>query len=395
MAQFEMADIVKSLPINYFSEIDDRINAKIKAGFDVIDLASGSPDLATDPAIQAAMQDAIMDPSNHGYPPFIGKDNVKAAVAQFYKSVYDVDIDPETEVMIVSSSGVSVVAVPQTLLNPGDTILLTNPAYPPYFAAAKLAQATVYEMPVTAETAFLPDFDAIPIAVAQAAKVMMLNYPNNPTGAVATPAFFEKAIRFAEKYHIALVHDFAYAAIGYNGVTPLSLLQITNGKAQGVELYTASKTFSMADYRFGFVVGNASIISALKNYHSNAYTMVPGFIQDGMTKALTGSLAKVEANRLVYEVRLNTLVKGLQSIGWSVEASKGSLFAWFKVPIGYTGASFANYLLDEAHIAVAPGEGFGSLGVDYVRVSVLQPNERLIEAVERMAALPVFEDVDL
>ncbi|EUJ41327.1 aminotransferase class I/II-fold pyridoxal phosphate-dependent enzyme [Brochothrix campestris] len=390
MAQFEMADVVKSLPINYFSEIDDRINAKIKVGDDVIDLASGSPDLATDPAIQAAMQAAIIDPSNHSYPPFMGKDNVKDAVAQFYKRVYDVEIDPATEVMIVSSSGVSVVAVPQTLLNPGDTILLTNPAYPPYFAAAKLAQATIYEMPVTAETDFLPDFDAIPEEVAVAAKVMMLNYPNNPTGAVATPVFFEKAIRFAAKYQIAIVHDFAYAAIGYNGVTPLSLMQMKDGKAQGVELYTASKTFSMADYRFGFVVGNASIIAALKNYHSNAYTMVPGFIQDGMTQALTGSLEQVEANRLVYETRLNTLVKGLQAIGWSVEASKGSLFAWFKVPDGFTGASFANYLLDEAQIAVAPGEGFGSMGANYVRVSVLQPTERLVEAVARIAALGLF-----
>ncbi|WP_413486423.1 aminotransferase class I/II-fold pyridoxal phosphate-dependent enzyme [Brochothrix thermosphacta] len=390
MVGFEMAEIVKSLPFNYFSGIDDKVAAKIDAGEDVIDLASGSPDLAMDPAVLAAIQLALTDPSNQAYPPFTGKAKLKQAVANFYQRMYGVVIDAEKEVMIVNSSGVSVVAVPQTLLNPGDTILLTNPAYPPYFAAAKLAQAEVYEMLALAENAFLPDFEEIPIEVAKKAKVMMLNYPNNPTGAVATTTFFEKAITFCEKYHIALIHDFAYAAIGYNGVKPLSLMQMGNGKNIGVELYTASKTFSMAGYRFGFVVGNESIISAFKNYHSNAYSTVPGFIQDGMTAALNGSYAKIESNRHIYEERLNALVSGLQTIGWKVEAPQGSLFAWFKVPKGYTSETFADCLLEKANIAVAPGSGFGSEGKDYVRVSVLQELPRIHEVIDRIDKLNLF-----
>lgn len=388
---FKPADVVSKLPDNYFSAMNDTIAFYRSKGIDVIDLASGSPDQPTPQHIVDALKEAVEEPLNQGYPPFYGKTSAREAVAAFYKREYNVELDPETEVAVFNGSAIGVVGLPQSLLNPGDLLLTTDPAYPPYFAAAILARAHVHTIPVFEEQRFLPDYETVPEDIARQVKLLMLNYPNNPTGAVATEDFFEKTLAFAKKYSFPVLNDFAYGAFGFDRHKPLSFLQQPEGKAYGVELYTASKTYNMAGWRFGFAVGNASVIGAFKHYHTQAYSTIFGAVQDAAIAALLGPQDGVRKLSALYEERRNFLVKRLRQIGWEVNAPKGSFFAWFKVPEGFTAESFAKVLLEEAHVAVAPGEGFGQQGRYYVRIGLVNSEERLNEAVERIAATGIFK----
>jgi aminotransferase len=281
--------------------------------------------------------------------------------------------------------------IPQTILNPGDYLLTTDPAYPPYYTAAKLARAEIHTIPVEEKDGFLPDYRTVPEEISRKTKLLMLNYPNNPTGAVATRDFFDQTIAYAAEHHFPVMNDFAYGAFGFDGHKPLSLLQIPGGKDYGVETYTASKTYNMAGWRFGFAVGNASVIGALKLYHTHAYSTVFGAVQDAAAAALLGPQQPVQELGRLYEQRRDTLVRRLREIGWDVAPPKGTFFAWFKVPFGFTSETFADFLLDHAHVAVAPGRGFGTQGSAYVRVNLLNSEERLLEAAERIAATKLFK----
>ncbi|APB70208.2 aspartate aminotransferase [Paenibacillus polymyxa] len=388
---FSSSDLVKALPDNYFSAMDDKVNLYKSKGIDVINLAAGNPDQLTPAHIISALKEAVDQPINQGYPPFHGKKSTLEAVAAFYKREYQVELDPDREIAIFNGSAIGVMGIPQALLNPGDWLLTTDPAYPQYYSAAALARAHIHTIPLDEKHGFLPDYTTVPEEIAEQVKLLMINYPNNPTGAVATSDFLTKTLDYAAQYQFPVMNDFAYGALGFDGHKPISLLQIPGGKEYGVETYTVSKTYNMAGWRFGFAVGNSSIIGALKHYHTHAYSTVFGGVQDAGAVALLGTQEPVRELAALYERRRDVLIAALRGIGWDVAAPQGSFFAWFKVPEGYTSASFADFLLDEAHVAVAPGEGFGRAGASHVRVSLVNCEERLLEAVQRIAATGVFQ----
>lgn len=387
---FKPSNVVNELPGNYFNAMKEKIAQYRSTGIDVIDLASGNPDQPTPEPIIQALKEAIDQPENQGYPPFYGKKSTLEAISTFYKREYKVELDPETEIAVFNGSGIGIVGIPQSLLNPGDILLTADPAYPAYYAAASLARALVQTIPVYEKDGYLPDYETVPEEILRQVKLLLLNYPNNPTGAIATEDFWEQTIAFAAKQQIPVLNDFAYGAFGFDGHKPLSLLQTPGAKEYAVETYTLSKTYNMAGWRFGFAVGNASIIAALKHYHTQAYSTIFGAVQDAAAVALLGSQESVQQLGLLYEQRRDVLVHKLRSIGWNVPSPQGTFFAWFRVPEGYTSESFATQLLEEAHVAVAQGEGFGTEGRAYVRVSLVNSEERLSEAVERIARIGIF-----
>ncbi len=387
---FKPSNVVNELPGNYFNAMKEKIAQYRSTGIDVIDLASGNPDQPTPEHIIQALKEAIDQPENQGYPPFYGKKSTLEAISAFYKREYKVELDPETEIAVFNGSGIGIVGIPQSLLNPGDILLTADPAYPAYYAAASLARALVQTIPVYEKDGYLPDYETVPQEILRQVKLLLLNYPNNPTGAIATEEFWEQTIAFAAKQQIPVLNDFAYGAFGFDGHKPLSLLQTPGAKEYAVETYTLSKTYNMAGWRFGFAVGNASIIAALKHYHTQAYSTIFGAVQDAAAVALLGSQESVQQLGLLYEQRRDVLVHKLRSIGWNVPSPKGTFFAWFRVPEGYTSETFATQLLEEAHVAVAQGEGFGTEGRAYVRVSLVNSEERLSEAVERIARTGIF-----
>lgn len=391
MGDFITSKLLRGMPGNFFTKIDRKIDAYTAKGIDLIRLQTGSPDQPTPDTLVRTLNHAAKQMENQGYPPCGGKSNLRQAIAEFYRRTYGVALDPETEVTIFAGATVAIAALPQVLLNPGDVMLTADPGYPMYFICPLLAQASVFGIPVDAADDFLPDYTTIPTNVLAKARMLMLNYPNNPTGAVATKKFFADTVAFAKKHEIPVVHDFAYAAFGFDGRIPLSFLQTPGAKQQGIEIGTFSKTYNMAGWRLGFAAGNASIIQALSKYHDLAHSDVFGAVQDAGVQALLGSQESVRHLQALYQRRRHVLVSSLRAIGWDVAAPKGSFFGWFRVPDGFTSESFAQVLLDEAHVAMAPGSGFGPHGSGYVRCSLLEPEERLREAAARIEATGILK----
>lgn len=390
MKHFEQSQLLKSLPKQFFASLVAKVGKVAGEGHDVINLGQGNPDQPTPKHIVEAMQDAASNPHYHKYSPFRGQPFLKEAAASFYKREYGVELDPEKEVAILFGGKAGLVEIPQCLLNPGDTVLVPDPGYPDYWSGVELAKAKMEYMPLKAENDFLPAFSDISPEAAAAAKLMFLNYPNNPTGAVASKEFFEKTIQFANEKDICVVHDFAYGAIGFDGKKPISFLEVPGAKDVGIEIYTLSKTYNMAGWRVGFAVGNASVIEAINLLQDHLYVSIFSAVQEAAAAALLESQQCVEELVSLYEARRRTFISGLQEIGWDVVAPGGSFFAWLPVPEGYTSETFADLLLEKAHIAVAPGIGFGKHGEGYVRVGLLSDEARLAEAVERIKSLNLF-----
>lgn len=390
MQVFEQSDAIKRLPDQFFAKLGKRVQELVKLGHDVINLGQGNPDLPTADHIVKALQKAAEDPINHKYSPFQGFPYFRKAVADFYKREYDVDLNPDEEVALMFGSKIGLFEVSQCLLNPGDLTLLPNPGYPDYLSGVALANAKHEFMPLLAENGFLPDYSKISEEVLEEAKLMFLNYPNNPTAGVATREFFDETVAVAKKHNICVVHDFAYGAIGFDGVKQPSFLASKGAKDIGIEMYTLSKTYNMAGWRVAFAVGNASVIKTINLLQDHLFTSLFGAIQEAATAAISGDLTFIDELVETYERRRNVLVESLHKIGWEVEAPKGTFFAWFKVPEGYTSAEFADLLLEEAHVVVASGNGFGSLGEGYIRIGLLDSEERLREAADRIGKLGLF-----
>ncbi len=390
MQVFEQSDAIKRLPDQFFAKLGKRVQELVKQGHDVINLGQGNPDLPTADHIVKALQKAAEDPINHKYSPFQGFPYFRKAVADFYKREYDVDLNPDEEVALMFGSKIGLFEVSQCLLNPGDLTLLPNPGYPDYLSGVALANAKHEFMPLLAENGFLPDYSKISEEVLEEAKLMFLNYPNNPTAGVATREFFDETVAVAKKHNICVVHDFAYGAIGFDGVKQPSFLASKGAKDIGIEMYTLSKTYNMAGWRVAFAVGNASVIKTINLLQDHLFTSLFGAIQEAATAAISGDLTFIDELVETYERRRNVLVESLHKIGWEVEAPKGTFFAWFKVPEGYTSAEFADLLLEEAHVVVASGNGFGSLGEGYIRIGLLDSEERLREAADRIGKLGLF-----
>ncbi|MGQ8921000.1 pyridoxal phosphate-dependent aminotransferase [Bacillus halotolerans] len=388
--KFEHSQVLQELPKQFFASLVQKVNLKLKEGHDVINLGQGNPDQPTPEHIVEEMKRAVAQPENHKYSSFRGSHSLKSAAAAFYKREYGVQLDPETEVAVLFGGKAGLVELPQCLLNPGDTILVPDPGYPDYWSGVTLAKANMEMMPLTKENAFLPEYASISPDVREKAKLMYLNYPNNPTGAVATAAFFRETVSFAKENEICVVHDFAYGAVGFDGHKPLSFLQTEGAKDIGIEIYTLSKTYNMAGWRVGFAVGNASVIEAINLYQDHMFVSLFKATQQAAEAALLSEQTCVAEQNARYESRRNAWIAACREIGWDVTAPAGSFFAWLPVPEGYSSEQFSDLLLEKANVAVAAGNGFGKYGEGYVRVGLLTSEARLKEAAHRIGKLNLF-----
>lgn len=386
----EPAKRMQSLPVQFFADLVNKANREIANGHDVINLGQGNPDMPTPPHIVKSLQEAAENPQYHRYPPFSGYRFLKEAIAHRYKEDYDVTLDPDHEVAILFGGKTGLVEISQCLLNPGDLCLVPDPGYPDYWSGVALAGAEMAFMPLLESNKFLPDYSALSPSVLEKAKLMFINYPNNPTAAIAPASFYEETVSFAEKHGIVVASDFAYGAIGFGGLKPLSFLQTPGAKEVGIEFYTLSKTYNMAGWRVGFALGNREIIKLVNLIQDHYYCSLFGGIQAAASTALTSSQECVKDLLHVYENRRKTLFSALHRIGWKAVPSSGSFFTWLPVPEKYDSASLADLLLEQAKIVVAPGIGFGKHGDRYIRLGLLTSESRLEEAVERIGKLNLF-----
>ncbi|RXZ80207.1 pyridoxal phosphate-dependent aminotransferase [Paenibacillaceae bacterium] len=384
------AERMKELPTQFFAKLVHKANAQIAKGHDVINLGQGNPDQPTPAHIVTALQQAATNPLYHRYPPFSGFSFLKEAVAQRYKEDYGVELDPNKEVAILFGGKTGLVEISQCLLNPGDVCLVPDPGYPDYWSGVALAGGRMSYMPLTADNRFLPDYTAIDKQTASDAKLMFINYPNNPTGAVANAEFYADTVDFAARNGIAVASDFAYGAIGFDGKKARSFLETPGAKEVGIEFYTLSKSYNMAGWRVGFALGNADIIAQLNLIQDHYYCSLFGGIQEAAAVALTGPQDCVRQLNATYESRRNAVFTALDAIGWQAERPGGSFFCWLPVPEGCSSEMFADRVLEEAHVVIAPGIGFGTHGEGYVRLGLLTSEERLTEAVQRIGALGLF-----
>jgi L-glutamine---4-(methylsulfanyl)-2-oxobutanoate aminotransferase len=381
---------IDRLPSQLFARLVATTHALQSAGFSVINLGQGNPDLPTPSHVVEAVCNAAADPNTHRYIPFGGLKLLKEAAAGWYARRYNVALDPETEICVLIGAKLGLQEISLCLLNEGDICLMPDPCYPDYWSGVALAGGTTHPMPLSAEHRFLPDLTAIPKEVAEAARLIFLNYPTNPTGAVATPEFFRDVVAFAGENRIAVAHDLAYGDLLYDEHRPLSFLQTPGAKAVGVEFCTLSKSYNMAGWRIGFAAGNREIIAMMNLLQDHLNCSQWGAIQVAAAAALNGPQDCVDQLRAVYQQRRDTWIAATRAIGWEIQPSAGSIFVWCPVPPSFTSETFADLLLQECHVVVAPGVGFGPAGEGYVRVSLTSPAERLIEAAQRIGRLGVF-----
>ncbi len=382
---FERAERLKKLPPYLFKELDRKKEEALKKGADLIDLGVGDPDLPTPDPVVSALKKAAEDPENHRYPSYAGMIHFRKAVSDWYERRFDVRLDPEKEVITLIGSKEGIAHFPLAFVNPEDIVLVPSPAYPVYRIATIFSGGIPYIMPLTEENSFLPDLGKIPKEVAEKAKIMFLNYPNNPTSAIADDSFFKDVIRFAKKYEIIVCHDFAYSEITYDGYRPKSFLQFDGAKDIGIEFHSLSKTYNMTGWRIGFAVGNSSLIEALLAVKSNIDSGVFQAVQVAGIEALRLERSWIEKTVEVYKKRRDIMVSALNQAGLSLKPPKATFYLWVKVPEGYSSVKFAEYLLEKASVLVTPGNGFGEEGEGYIRISLTQ--KRIQEAAERIRSL--------
>ncbi|MBW1989423.1 MAG: LL-diaminopimelate aminotransferase [Deltaproteobacteria bacterium] len=381
--RFDRAERLKRLPPYLFAEIDRKKDEMKKKGVDIIDLGVGDPDQPTPDHIVAALKKAAEDPANQKYPSYSGMDAFNAAVARWYKARFNVDLDEKTEVITLIGSKEGIAHMPLACINPGDRALVPSPAYPVYKIGVEFAGGEPFVMDLTAKNGFLPDLDAIPGDVADRSPLMFLNYPNNPTAAVADEAFFARVVEFANEHNVLVCHDAAYTEMTYDGYRPISFLSVPGAKEVGVEFHSLSKTYNMTGWRLGFAVGNAEAIAALGQVKSNIDSGAFDAVQVAGIAALEGDQGVVEDMKALYQQRRDMLVEGLAALGFDVEKPKATFYVWMPVPGGDSRA-FATKLLEEAGIVVTPGVGFGEPGEGYVRFALTVGEARLKEAIDRM-----------
>lgn len=388
MTIFEKADRLKRLPPYLFKEID-RKKAEVKArGVDIINLGIGDPDIPTPPHIIEALKKAAEDPANHTYPSYVGMNEFRETVAGWYETRFGVDLDPHNEVVILIGSKEGIAHIPLAFVNPGDPALIPSPAYPVYHVATLFAGGESYFMPLVSENDFLPDLEGIPEDVAKRAKLMFINYPNNPTAAIADLDFFDRIVDFAREHRILVCHDAAYTEMAFDGYRPPSFLQAEGAKEVGLEFHSLSKTYNMTGWRIGFAVGNREAVEGLGAVKANVDSGVFQAVQFAGKAALTHDQTCVKDMQSTYSRRRDLMVKGLREAGFEVNNPKATFYLWVRVPAGFTSAEFAGRLLDRG-VVVTPGNGFGEPGEGYFRIALTQKRERLEEAVERIKGVGI------
>ncbi len=383
----EPPDRLKKLPPYLFAEIDRMKRELVAKGKDVIDLGVGDPDLPTPDFIIDELEKASRDPRNHRYALDQGMPELRGAIAEWYRRRFHVALDPASEILPLIGSKEGIGHLPLALLNPGDTGLVPDPCYPAYRSGIWFAGGEVHPMPLLEQNNYCVDFAALENELPPRAKMMYLNYPNNPTAACAPKEFFKAAVAFAKKHQIVVCHDAAYSEIAFDGYRPSSFLEADGAKQVGIEFHSLSKTFNMTGWRIGFVCGNAQVIALLAKVKANLDSGIFQAIQQAGVKALLEGDEAIRENIRIYERRRDILVNGLNSIGWQVPRPKASFYVWATVPPGYTSAEITSKLLQEANIVVTPGNGFGANGEGYFRMSLTISDGRLEEAVERIKKL--------
>ncbi|KAF0207611.1 MAG: LL-diaminopimelate aminotransferase [Actinomycetota bacterium] len=378
------AQRIASLPPYLFAEIDRKKEAKQAQGIDVISLGIGDPDTPTPDHIVDAMATAIRNPKNHQYPSYVGSKAYRQAASTWMKNRFDVDVDPDTETLALIGSKEGIAHLFLAFVDPGDYTLVPGCGYPVYYTGGILAGGLTHWMPMTEENGFLADFESTPADVLAKAKMMFLSYPNNPTSAIATPEYFDRAIAFAKEHDLLLVHDNAYSEIGYDGYVPSALLERPGAKDVAIELFSCSKAYNMTGWRVAFAVGNAAALKAFGTVKSNIDSGVFTAVQDAAIEALTGPQDSIVELNAMYQRRRDLVMDALAKIGIEAETPKATIYVWAKVPEGYTSAEFATKILDEANVIVAAGTAYGPSGEGYVRISLTTPDDRLEEAIERI-----------
>ncbi len=370
-----------------FAALDRKKRDAIKRGVDVVNLGVGDPDLPTPELVIESLRRAAGEPGNHQYPSYQGKEELRRAISEYMSRRFHVSLDPDKEIVVLIGSKEGIAHLSWAMLDPGDIALLGDPAYPVYGGAAFFCGAHVHRLPLKRERGFLPDLGSVPEDVAKKAKVLWLNYPNNPTAATATREFFEQAVDFGKKNEVIIINDASYAEIYYDGKPPVSFLEIPGAKDVGLEFHSLSKTFNMTGWRVGWAAGNETLIDGLGRIKTNVDSGVFGAVQDAAVTALKEGWSSVEELRKIYAARRDILCKALQDGGWDVLVPKATFFVLASVPKGMAGMETAEWLLNECGIVCTPAAGMGKGGEGFVRFSLTAPDERIEEAARRLRAL--------
>ena len=380
----EFAKRLDKIPPYLFVEISRKIARKKAEGMNVVSFGIGDPDLATPRRIIETLREAAIDLPNHRYPETDGLPEFRKAFASWCHRRFDVSLDPDKEVLplIGAKEGIGHVAL--GILDPGDIALVPDPGYPVYSAGTWFAGGECHWMPLKEENGWMPDLGAIPEDVARKAKVMWLNYPNNPTGSVASEQYFKSVVDFASFHNIAVLHDASYSEVAYNGYKPLSFLQVPGAKEVGLEFHSLSKSYNMTGWRIGVAVGNSSIINSLMVVKSNLDSGIPNAIQYMGIEALSTLDDEIDARNFIYQGRRDKVVTTIKSIGLEVSTPKAGLYIWARIPSGYTSAEFADLLLEEKNVVVTAGNGYGPSGEGYIRFSLTISDDDLTEGVKRL-----------
>jgi len=384
---FDKAKRLKKLPPYLFAELDKAKNKLKEKGVDLIDLGVGDPDVPTPVSVVTRLAKAAENPQNHRYPSYQGLLSFREEVSKWYLNRFGVELDPEDEVVTLIGSKEGIAHLSLGLLDPGDLALVPEPAYPVYQAGVVFAGAKPYYIPLQEGNSFLPSLKDIDTQIASKAKLMWLNYPNNPTGACVEIDFFQELVEFAHKFNIIVCHDLAYSELSYDGYRAPSILEVEGAKEIGVEFHSLSKSFSMTGWRIGFAVGNKDILEALKEIKTNIDSGVFQAVQEAGIEALRQGEKLIPQIRQIYKDRRDLFVEGLKNLGWEVSPPRATFYLWVKIPGKYSSFDFAKILLNQCGIVVTPGVGFGPSGEGYIRLALTVNKERLEEALHRLEKL--------
>lgn len=380
----QLSDLINNLPPYHFASAKKKIADRKAAGVDVISLSMGDPDLPAPQPVIDRLCEALQNPENHRYPEYFGMRALHEAFAAWFQHRFDVQLTPERDILPLLGSKEGLAYVGAAVLNAGDISLIPDPYYPVYVTGSTTVGAVPYMLPLREQNGYLPDLDSIPADVLAKARLLWLNYPNNPTAACANRAFFERAVEFAHRHHLAIIHDMAYAEVYFDDYRPMSILQIPGASEVAVELHSLSKTYNMAGFRVGMLVGNPELVNAVGSLKSNIDSGMFRPIQYAAIEALNLPSSWLEERNAIYRRRRDLLVEGCNALGMRAQNTTAGLYVWAATPRGYSARDFANWLFDTTGVFLTPGTNFGDAGEGYVRISMTAPEERIATALKRM-----------
>ncbi len=382
----QLSNLIINLPPYHFADAKKKIAERKAAGVDVISLSMGDPDLPAPQVVVDRLCEAMQDPENHRYPEYSGMRTLHEAFADWFEQRFGVRLTPERDTLPLLGSKEGLAYVGMAVLNAGDVSLIPDPYYPVYITGSTTVGAVPYVLPLLHENAYLPDLESIPADVLAKARLLWLNYPNNPTAACVDLAFFERAVEFARRHNLVIVHDMAYAEVYFDEFRPVSILQVPGASEVAVELHSLSKTYNMAGFRAGMLVGNPGLVSAVGRLKSNIDSGMFRPIQYAAIEALHLPHSWLEQRNAIYRRRRDLLVDGCSALGMRAQRPQAGLYVWAEIPQGFTSRDFANWLFDKTGVFITPGTNFGRAGEGYVRITLTAPEERIETALKRMQA---------